>query len=83
MLELYQTENCYYCRIVKARLDELGVEYIVHDEPREHAKREGVFKVSGQRFVPTLVDTDRNVVIANDEVKILEHLERHYGPHTD
>lgn len=80
MLELYQIEGCPYCRRVRSRLDALGLDYIVRNEPAALGERERLFKVSGQRLTPTLVDPDRAVIIADDDDAIIAHLDREYGP---
>ncbi len=79
MLELYQIEECPYCARVRAKLTDLGIDYIIRNEPRDKSKRERLERVSGQRGVPTLVDPDRNVIIADDDDAIIEYLEKHYG----
>lgn len=78
MLELYQIEECPYCARVRAKMTDLGIDYIIRNEPRDKSKRERLERVSGQKGVPTLVDPDRNVVIADDDDAIIEYLEKHY-----
>lgn len=79
MLELYQIEECPYCARVRSKLTDLGIDYIIRNEPRDKSKRERLERVSGQRGVPTLVDPDRNVIIADDDDAIIEYLEKYYG----
>lgn len=79
MLELYQFEECPYCTRVRAKMTDLRLTYIIHNVPRDKAKREELQKISGQRFVPVLVDKERNVMIADDDEKIIAYLEEHYG----
>lgn len=79
MLELYQFEECPYCRRVSTKLTDLGVTYIIHNVPRDRGKRDELEKISGQRFVPVLVDKERDVMIADDDEKIVEYLETQYG----
>ncbi|MEW6325070.1 MAG: glutathione S-transferase N-terminal domain-containing protein [Nitrospirota bacterium] len=81
MLELYQLENCPFCRRVREALAELGLDYIIRNEPPGHGERVRVKKLSGQTFVPTLHDSDRHVIIADDDDAIIEYLNRHYGRH--
>ena len=78
MLELYQFEECPYCRRVRAKLTDLGITYIIHNVPRDRALRDELEKVSGQRFVPVLVDKEHDVIIADDDENIIQHLERTY-----
>ena len=79
MLELYQIEECPYCGRVRARMTDLGIDYIIRNEPRDKSKRDRLAKVSGQRGVPTLVDPERDVVIADDDDAIIKYIEEHYG----
>lgn len=75
MLKLYRVPGCPYCGIVKKKLAELRLPYEAIEVPAEHYRREEVFKVSGQRLVPVLVDGDR---VFDDENEIIEYLEIHY-----
>ncbi len=77
MMRVYQAEWCPYCRRVQAKLTELGIAYVAVNVPHEKALREDLFKVSGQRGIPTLVDGD--VVIADDDDAIIAYLEGWYG----
>lgn len=79
MLELYQFEECPYCRRVRAKMTDLGLTYVIHNVPRDREEREELEKISGQRFVPVLVDKERNAMIADDDEKIVAHLQEHYS----
>jgi len=79
MLELYQTENCPYCVRVRGALADLGLDYIVRNEPDSHRERTRLKALSGQTFVPTLHDPERGVIIADDDDKIIEYVTEHYG----
>lgn len=78
MLELYQFEECQYCARVRAKMTDLGLSYFIHNVPRDRSKRDELEKISGQRFVPVLIDKDRDVMIADDDEKIVEYLETRY-----
>ncbi len=75
MLKLYQVTGCPYCGIVQKKLVELHLPYQAIEVPAERYLREEVFEVSGQHFVPVLVDGDR---VLDDENEIIEYLETHY-----
>jgi len=75
MLKLYQVPGCPYCEIVQKKLAELRLPYHAIEVPAERHLREEVFKVSGQRLVPVLIDGDR---VLDDENEIIEYLETHY-----
>lgn len=79
MLELYQTEDCPYCMRVRTKLAELGLDYIVRNEPSSHRERTRLKTLSGQTWVPTLHDPERGVIIADDDDKIIDYLDEHYG----
>ena len=79
MLELYQFEECPYCMKVRAKMTDLGLSYIIHNVPREREERTELEKLSGQKFVPVLIDPNTNTTIADDYDKAIAHLEEHYG----
>lgn len=53
--------------------------------PRDSDKRDELERISGQRFVPVLIDKDRRdrsgnpVIIADDDEAIVAHLEKYYA----
>jgi glutaredoxin len=75
---LYQLDGCPYCEKVADRLDELGVEYETEWVDALHSDRDEVKRVSGQRAVPVLVDSDRGVTMAESD-RILEFADRSYA----
>lgn len=75
---LYQLEGCPYCERVVERLTELAVDYETVWVERLHSERDEVRRVSGQRQVPVLVDTDHGVTMA-ESANILEFLDRTYA----
>ncbi len=77
MLELYQFEECPYCVRVREKLSEMCLDFIARNVPRKKEDRKMLIKVSGQNGVPTLVDG--NTVIADDDEKIIEYLEKNYS----
>jgi len=79
MLELYQFEECPYCSNVRTKLTDLGISYIIHNTPREREEREEVQKISGQKFVPVLIDPNTDTIISDDDDKANEYLDKHYG----
>ena len=73
LMKLYQADWCPFSQRVKRRLEELGILYIPVKVPRDKAMREDLFRVSGQRGIPTLVDDE--VIIADDDDAIIAYLE--------
>jgi glutaredoxin len=78
-IELYALDGCPYCETVHDALESAGVDYETHWVEGLHSKRNEVKRVSGQRGVPVLVDTDRGVTMAESE-KIVEYVERTLTP---
>jgi len=81
MIKLYQAEWCPYCHTVRTKLTDLGINYITVNVPREQSMREDLFRVSGQRGIPTLVHGD--VMIADDDDAINAYLEGRYSRHSN
>jgi glutaredoxin 3 len=78
-LELYSLPGCPYCAKVKTKLDDLDLDYVVHEVPGSHAQRDEVEEVSGQTGVPVLVDTEHGVDGMSESDAIVEYLEETYG----
>lgn len=76
-LRLYDLPSCGYCRMVRGKLEDLGLEYERIEVPSYPRNRKEVFDVSGQFYVPVLVDDD---LVLDDEEKILVYLDETYGP---
>lgn len=74
---LYQAEWCPYCARVRSKLTDLLLDYKNVNVPTSHAARTIVRDVSGQTGIPTMVDGD--VVIADDDDKIIAYLNQKYG----
>lgn len=79
LLELYQFEECPYCARVRAKMTDLGLSCIIHNVPRNRAERLELEKVSGQRFVPVLIDPNTGTQIADDDEKAIAYLEKNFG----
>lgn len=73
---LYDLPGCPYCQMVKDKLQALQVSYERVIVPAEHSERQRVKQVSGQTFVPVLVDGE---VVIDDENDIIDYLEGKYG----
>ncbi|MEB3224019.1 MAG: glutaredoxin domain-containing protein [Candidatus Sericytochromatia bacterium] len=75
-MKLYNLDRCPYCKMVRDKLDALGLAYDKVEVPSDRAQRQEVFDVSGQWTVPVLVDGE---VMLDDEEKILPYLDQTYG----
>lgn len=80
MLELYQFEECPHSQKVRQQLSDWGIDYILRNVPQDLEKRTQLMKVSGQAKVPTLVDSDRERILAGNENEILSYLIEFYKP---
>ena len=78
-LELYTLDGCPWCEKVHDALEAHGLEYEAHWVEALHSERDEVKRVSGQRAVPVLVDTERGVTM-NESANILEYVERTLAP---
>ncbi|MHB0997882.1 MAG: glutathione S-transferase N-terminal domain-containing protein [Armatimonadota bacterium] len=79
MLELYQYEQCPFCRTVRSKLTELGLDYICRNSPPgRQDKDKPLIALSGDSVVPYLVDPDKGVYLKGDQ-KIIQYLEDNYG----
>ena len=77
-LVLYQAEWCPYCAQVRAKLTELQLDYRTINVPRPHGERGEVEAISGQTYIPVLVD---GATVLDDEDAIIPYLEENYrGP---
>ncbi len=79
MIELYELTGCPYCRKVRQKLDELGLDYEAHEVPSSHSKRDEVKAISGQTGVPVLVDEEHGVEGMDESSDIIAYLEKTYG----
>ena len=78
MLELYQFEECPYCKRVRSALTDFGISYIIHNVSRDSAERDDLEKISGQRFVPVLIDPNTDTMIVDDDEKAIQYVEERY-----
>lgn len=77
---LYTVPFCGYCERVRRELERLNLDYEEVEVPWPMSGREAVFRVSGQRRVPVLVDAGQ---VIHDSTRIIEHLRRTYTSERD
>ncbi len=68
---VYYTQNCPYCRMVKAYLDRRGVEYMAIDVGTDHEQARKMVELSGQYGVP-VITVDDEVIIGFDAERLNE-----------
>lgn len=79
MLELYQYEQCPYCRTVRLKLTELGLDFICRNSPPGRPdKDKPLIALSGDTKVPFLADPDNSAYIKGHDA-IVDYLEATYG----
>jgi glutathione S-transferase len=79
MLELYQYEECPFCRVVREKLTELGLDYICRNAPPGRPDKDRpLIALSGDTKVPFLVDPDNDTYLFGPH-KILAYLDERYG----
>lgn len=78
MIRLYQFSTCPYCRRVVAALERLGIPYeTIEVDPDD---MDEVLRLTGDEMVPVIVDTSRGDLALNESARIIDYLERTYGP---
>jgi glutathione S-transferase len=78
-LELYQKEDCPFSHVVRSRLSELGLDYVVHNVPDQlPLKHEQLTQAGGKDQIPFLVDRRTGVKLYESRA-ILAYLEKEYG----
>jgi glutathione S-transferase len=75
MLELYQLEECPFCRKVRRKLGDLDIDFVARFIPKDRSLRLKIEELSGQRGVPVLVDPDAGEVIPDSD-RIVDYLEK-------
>ena len=75
-LTLYHVDWCPDCEMVCQKLADLGLEYEGIIVPDIRPMRKQVYEVSGQYYVPVLVD---GKTVLSETHKILAHLDTHYA----
>ncbi len=69
MIKIYSSDDCGYCRELKAYLDKKGVKYDVADVKKSEENAKELYRISGQSAIPVSV-IDGNVIIGFDRKKI-------------
>ena len=75
-LTLYTTRYCSFCDRVKDDLDRRAIAYEEVTVPVIRSQRDELFRLTGQRRVPVLVDDG---AVIHESTRILVHLARNYS----
>jgi alkyl hydroperoxide reductase subunit F len=68
---VYSTQNCPYCRMVKAFLERHGVDYLTIDVGTDKEQAKKMIEISGQYGVP-VVTVDDEVIVGFDAQRLNE-----------
>jgi alkyl hydroperoxide reductase subunit F len=68
---VYTTQNCPYCRMVKAYLDRHGVEYMAIDVGKDREAAKKMVEISGQYGVP-VTTVDDEIIVGFDAQRLNE-----------
>ncbi len=76
VMKFYHTEWCPECALVRDKLEELDIPYEDEIVPDVRPFRKKVYEVSGQYYVPVLVDGDQ---VLTETAEILSYLNDQHG----
>jgi glutathione S-transferase len=78
-LELWAYEPSPFCRVVRERLCELEIPYLMHSTPRGSPNRQRLRELTGRIQVPYLVDPNTGIKMF-ESAEIVSYLTSVYGP---
>ena len=77
MIELFQAEWCPYSAAVRARLTELGVDFVARQVPPDSNDRDALRDRTGQDSIPVVVFED-GTIAAGETEDILRTLDERF-----
>lgn len=78
MIELYQTEECPFCKKVRQALNELELDFICRISHQGSKQREMQLTLGGEGKVPFLVDQSKGIMMYESD-DIVDYLRQQYG----
>jgi glutathione S-transferase len=78
MIELYQFEDCRFCKQVRRKLEDLNLDWISHSAKKGAPQRRTLRQLGGKEQVPFLVDIENDIKMYESE-DIIDYLEETYG----
>lgn len=79
MLTLYVKTGCPFCAKVRNAIEELGIEDQVEEKNiKDESVVDELMELGGQRMVPFLVDSEREVQMYESD-DIVTYLKEHYA----
>ena len=80
MIQLFQAEWCPYSSMVRQRLTELGVDYVIRQVAPQKPDRDGLREAVGDDSIPAVVLEDGTVLTGETE-EIIAALDQQFGSH--
>jgi glutathione S-transferase len=77
MIQLYQAEWCPFSKIVRQRLTELGVDYVIRQVAPFQPDRDALREATGIDTIPVVVFED-GTIVGGDTREILEAVEERF-----
>jgi glutathione S-transferase len=77
MLQLFQAEWCPYSSLVRERLTELGVDYVIRQVGPTPPERDALREATGNDSIPAVVLED-GTVLSGDTYEIIDELNDRY-----
>ena len=77
MIELYQAEWCPFSHMVRERLTELGVDYVIRQVEPSGPDRARLQEATGQDSIPAVV-LDDGTVLGGEAHEIIAELDRRF-----
>lgn len=78
LIELYSFEASPFCRIVREKLSELEIPYLLHNVAKKSPKRAAFVERSGKMMVPYMIDPNTWTAMF-ESADIVSYLERTYA----
>ena len=82
MIQVFQAEWCPYSSMLRQRLTELGVDYVIRQVAPYPPQREGLQEATGQDSIPAVILED-GTVVTGDTRDIIARVEEALGAQQD
>ena len=78
MIQVFQAEWCPYSKLLRQRLTELGVDYVIRQVAPDASDRDGLVEATGQDSIPAVILED-GTVLAGDTEDIIARVEEQFS----
>ena len=79
MIQVFQAEWCPYSSMLRQRLTELGVDYVIRQVAPNAPERDGLKEATGQDSIPAVILED-GTVLAGETERIIARVEETFPP---